>query len=465
MDFSRETYVERRKRLRREVGEGVIVLFGNNDSPVNYPANSYHFRQDSSFMYYTGLSRDGLALVIDCDRDQEILFGDDIDLEDIVWMGYTPSVNDLAESSGITSSEPMAALSRYLVPGIASGSTHILPPYRYDNLLMLVESTGMTSGQIKQKASLKLIKAVISQRSVKTDEEVREIEKACQVGYEMHVAAMRMCRPGVTERDIAGVIEGISLSHGGGFSFLPIVSTHGEIAHGFPRPVPVEPGRLLLVDCGAETLSCYCSDNTRVTPVTGKFDSRQRDIYSIVLAAHDRVIEMARPGVKWRDAHFEAARVMTDGLKDLGLLRGDTDDILDTGAHAIAFTHGLGHMMGMDVHDMEGLGQVYVGFDEEVRPQLDQFGTNFLRCGRRLKKGFVMTDEPGLYFIPQLIDAWRSEGKFTDFINYDKFDSFKDFGGIRLEDDLLITEDGCRVLGPHIPITIDEVESVAGTGL
>lgn len=465
MVFSRETYVSRRRHLRETMGEGVIVLFGNADSPINYPANAYHFRQDSTFMYYTGLNREGLVLVIDCDNEKEYLLGNDIDLDDIVWMGFTPSVHDLAESCGISNSGPMCQLNKYIVPGLANGSTHILPPYRYDNLLMLVESTGLSSAEIRCKSSLKLIKAVIDQRAVKTDAEIVEIEKACVVGYEMHVAAMRMCSAGVTEREIAGTIEGISLSQGGGFSFLPIVSTHGEIAHGFPRPERLEPGRLLLVDAGAETLSCYCSDNTRVTPVNGRFDSRQRDIYSIVLSAHDRVAEIARPGLKWRDAHFEAARVMTEGMKQIGLLHGDTDEILAAGAHAIAFTHGLGHMMGMDVHDMEGLGQVYVGFDEEVQPQLDQFGTNFLRCGRRLQPGFVMTDEPGLYFIPQLIDAWRAEGKFKQFINYDKFEDFKDFGGIRLEDDLLITEAGNRILGPHIPITIEEVEEVAGTGL
>lgn len=463
MYFSKDTYIARRRILRDRVGHGVIVLFGNNDSPVNYPANAYHFRQDSAFMYYTGLVRDGLALVIDCDHGREILFGDDIDLDDIVWMGFTPSVADLAESAGIENSAPMNGLARYLKPGLADGSTRILPPYRYDNLLMLVETTGLTSQQVRDKASVELIKAVVDQRAVKSHAEIKQIEAACEVGHEMHVTAMRMCRPGVSEREIAGVIEGISLAKGGGFSFLPIVSVHGEIQHGFPKPVPMEAGRLLLVDAGAETLSCYCSDNTRVTPVSGKFDARQREIYSIVLAAHDRVAEIARPGLKWRDAHFEAARVITEGMKDLGILHGPTDEILAAGAHAIVFVHGLGHMMGMDVHDMEGLGQVYVGFDDEVRPQLDQFGTNFLRCGRRLQEGWVMTDEPGIYFIPHLIDAWRAEGKFKEFIDYDRLSSYKDFGGIRLEDDLLITADGCRFLGPHIPITIDEVEAVAGT--
>lgn len=462
MVFSKETYIGRRQVLRKRLGHGVAVIFGNNDSPINYPANAYHFRQDSSMMYYTGLDRDGLALVLDCDNDREILFGDDIDLDDIVWMGFTPSVATLAESAGIAHSEPMKGLSRYLKPGIADGTTRILPPYRYDNLLMLAEITGMSAAEVRAHASVELIKAVIDQRAVKTADEVAEIEKACEVGYKMHVTAMGMCRPGVTERDIAGAIEGISLSMGGGFSFLPIVSTHGEIQHGFPKPEPMQAGRLLLVDAGAETLSCYCSDNTRVTPVSGRFDSRQREIYSIVLAAHDRVAEIARPGLKWRDAHFEAARVITNGLKDLDILRGDTEEILAAGAHAITFVHGLGHMMGMDVHDMEGLGQVYVGFDDEVRPQLDQFGTNFLRCGRRLQPGFVMTDEPGIYFIPHLIDAWRAEGKFKEYINYDRLETYKDFGGIRLEDDLLITPDGCRYLGPHIPITIDEVEAMAG---
>lgn len=463
MTFTKETYVERRRELRRRLGHGIALLFGNNDSPINYPANAYHFRQDSAFMYYTGLQRDGLALLIDCDNDREILFGDDIDLDDIVWMGFTPSVAALAESAGIASSEPMSGLARFLKPGIADGSTRILPPYRYDNLLMLVEATGLSSAEVRAKASVELIKAVIDQRAVKTDAEVEQIERACEVGAEMHITAMRMCRPGVSERDIAGAIEGISLSKGGGFSFLPIVSTHGEIAHGFPKPGPMQAGRLLLVDAGAETLSCYCSDNTRVTPVSGRFDTRQREIYEIVLAAHDRVIEIARPGLKWVDAHFEAARVIADGMKQLGLLRGDTDEILAAGAHAIVFTHGLGHMMGMDVHDMEGLGQVYVGFDDEVRPRTDQFGTNFLRCGRRIQKGWVMTDEPGIYFIPQLIDAWKAEGRFKEFINYEAFDAYRDFGGIRLEDDLLITDSGCRVLGPHIPITIAEVEATAGT--
>ncbi len=463
MTFSKETYIERRRILRERLGHGVVVIFGNNDSPVNYPSNTYHFRQDSTMTYYTGLDRNGLALVIDCDHNKEILFGNDIDLDDIVWMGFTPSVATLAETSGIACSEPMKGLERYLKPGIANGTTHILPPYRYDNILMLVEATGLSAAELKAKASLELIKAVIDQRAVKSDVEVAEIEKACQVGYEMHVTAMRMCRPGVTEREIAGTIEGIALAKGGGISFLPIVSTHGEIQHGFPKPVPMEAGRLLLVDCGAESISSYCSDNTRVTPVSGRFDTRQREIYSIVLAAHDRVAEIAHPGLKWRDAHLEAARVITNGLKDLDILRGDTEEILAAGAHAVCFVHGLGHMMGMDVHDMEGLGQIYVGFDDEVRPQLDQFGINFLRCGRRLQKGWVMTDEPGIYFISHLIDTWRSEGKFKNFINYDKLETYKGFGGVRLEDDLLITDEGCRYLGPHIPITIDEVEAIAGT--
>ncbi len=466
MTFPKSTYEERRRALRDRLaaqGGGIILLMGNNDSPINYPANAYHYRQDSNMLYYTGQERDGLALAIDCATGDEILFGNDIDLDDIVWMGFTPSVADLAAESGIAKSLPMSQLKQWLQER-KNAPLHILPPYRPDTVLQLMDLLDKSAAEVKALPSLKLIKAVIDQRAVKTQEEIEEIERACAIGYEMHTMAMRMCRPGVTEREIAGAIEGIALAKGLGFSFQPIVSMHGEIAHGYPKARPLEAGKLLLCDAGAETLGCYASDNTRTMPVSGKFDSRQRDIYSIVRDAHHRVLEVAGPGKKWYDIHFEAARVIADGLKDVGLLKGSTDDILEAGAHAAFFTHGLGHMMGMDVHDMEGLGQIHVGFDEEVQPRLDQFGTNFLRCGRRLQPGWVMTDEPGIYFIPHLLDSWRAEGRHKDFINYDLAETYKDFGGVRLEDDLLVTEDGCRLLGEkQIPIEIDDVEATVGT--
>ncbi len=269
-----------------------------------------------------------------------------------------------------------------------------------------------------------------------------------------------MCAPGVTEQMIGGVITGIAQSFGSQVSFLPIVTMHGEIMHGNPSPRPLVDGRLLLVDAGAETLGNYCSDNTRTMPVSGRFTQRQRDIYQIVADCHDHALTVARPGVKWWDVHMDVCRLMINRLKDLGLMKGDTEEALAAGAHAMFMPHGLGHMMGMDVHDMEGLGQIYVGFDDETRPNLEQFGTNCLRCGRRLEEGFVMTDEPGIYFIPDLIDDWRRRGHNAQFLNFDMLETFKDFGGIRIEDDILITADGCRYLAKEtIPYRIDDVEA------
>ena len=460
MLFPKQTYIERRANLRQRVGSGLILLFGNNDSPVNYPSNGYKFRQDSSFLYYFGLQRDGLAGVIDADSGEEWLIGNDIDIEDIVWFGSVDSVADMAEKAGVGKSAPMSRLDSLIHDARDCGrEIHFLPPYRHDLMIQLMDLTGIHPRDQRAKASLKLIQAVVSQRIVKTPEEVAEIERACAIGYEMHTTAMRMCRPGVTEQEIAGRISGIASSRGCIVSFPSILSMHGEIMHGYPSPQPLEAGRLMLCDCGAETNENYCSDNTRTTPISGHFDARQGDIYQIVVDAHDRAFEIARPDVKWWDVHFEAARVITDGLKALGLMKGNTDDALEAGAHAMFFPHGLGHAMGMDVHDMEGLGQTYVGFDDEVKPRLDQFGTNALRFGRRLKEGYVMTDEPGIYFIPALIDEWRAKGHCKDFLNFDAIERYKDFGGIRIEDDLLITADGCRYLGEKmIPYHIDELE-------
>lgn len=460
MLFSKQTYIARREVLRRRVGSGLILLFGNNDSPANYPGNVYKFRQDSCFLYYFGLHRNGLVGVLDADSGDEYLFGDDIDIEDIVWFGNVDNVQCLAEQTGIGHSAPMTQLQTLVEQARAQGRTvHFLPPYRHDLMIQLMDLTGIHPSRQRAEASVTLIKAVVDQRAVKTAEEIAEIERACAIGYEMHVTAMRMCRPGVTEQEIAGAISGIASSKGCMVSFPPILSMHGEIMHGYPSPRPLEDGRLMLCDAGAETNENYCSDNTRTTPINGRFSQRQRDIYSIVEAGHDYALQIARPGVKWWDVHFGVATLMAERLKDLGLMKGDTEAAVRAGAHALFFPHGLGHMMGMDVHDMEGLGQQYVGFDDEVRPST-QFGTNCLRCGRRLQEGWVMTDEPGIYFIPALIDDWRSQGLHKDFINYDKVETYKDFGGIRLEDDILITADGCRYLGDRlIPYHPDEVEA------
>ncbi|MBQ8938290.1 MAG: aminopeptidase P N-terminal domain-containing protein [Bacteroidaceae bacterium] len=461
MLFSRETYMDRRSVLRQRVQHGLIVLFGNNESPVNYPSNGYKFRQDSTFLYYFGLQRDGLVGVIDADSGDEWLVGDDIDIEDIVWFGSVDSVGDMAAQTGCTKSAPMSRLESLFRDAQDHGrEIHFLPPYRHDLMIQLMDLTGIHPREQRARASLKLIQAVVDQRIVKSPEEVAEIERACAIGYEMHTTAMQLCRPGVTEQEIAGRISGIASSKGCIVSFPSILSMHGEIMHGYPSPRPLEAGRLMLCDCGAETNENYCSDNTRTTPISGRFDSRQRDIYQAVVDAHDHVFEIARPGLKWWDAHFAAARVITERLQDLGLMKGNVDDSLAAGAHALFFPHGLGHAMGMDVHDMEGLGQIYVGFDDEVRPNLNQFGTSALRFGRRLREGYVMTDEPGIYFIPALIDEWRAKGHCAEFLNFDRIETYKDFGGIRIEDDLLITADGCRYLGEKlIPYHIDDLEA------
>jgi len=458
--FDKETYIRRRTELKRLVGSGIVLLFGNNEAPANYPANGYApFRQDSSFLYYFGQHRDGLVGVIDIDNDEEWLFGDDIDVEDIVWMGYTPSVADLAAEVGINKTAPMSKLKDFLNRKSPNGkSYHFLPPYRHDTKIQIMDLLGIHPSKQKETASIDLIKAVVKMRATKEPQEIEAIEKACNVGYAMHTTAQLLIKPGVTERFIGGQVDGIARSLAQGVSFATIFSQHGEIMHGNPSDVPLEDGRLVLCDAGCE-LNDYCSDNTRTMPVNGKFTQRQLEIYSIVEACHDYVLEVAKPGVKYMDVHFAVCRLMTDRLKELGLMKGDTEEAVRAGAHAMFLPHGLGHMMGMDVHDMEGLGQIYVGFDEETRPNLEQFGTNCLRMGRKLEPGFVVTDEPGIYFIPHLIDLWKKEGHCKEFLNFDLLETYKDFGGIRIEDDLLITEDGCRFLGEkRIPYHPKEVE-------
>ena len=459
--FSKETYVRRRAELKKLVGNGLIILFGNNEAPANYPANTYSpMRQDSSFLYYFGQHRDGLVGVIDIDNDIEMLLGDDIDVEDSVWMGFTPSVADLAAEVGITKTAPMKELKAICDKAIAQKQTiHFLPPYRHDTKIQIMDLLGIHPSQQKERASLQLIKAVVKMRSTKEPQEIAAIERACDVGYAMHTTAQLLIKPGVTERFIGGQVDGIARSLAQGVSFATIFTQHGEIMHGSPSDNCLEAGRLALCDAGCE-LDDYCSDNTRTMPVNGKFTQRQKEIYSIVEACHDYVLEVAKPGVKYADVHFAVCRLMTERLKELGLMKGDTDEAVAAGAHAMFLPHGLGHMMGMDVHDMEGLGQIYVGFDEETRPNLEQFGTNCLRMGRKLQEGFVITDEPGIYFIPALIDDWKQSGHCKEFINFELLETYKDFGGVRIEDDILITSDGCRFLGTkRIPYHPADLES------
>ena len=460
--FDTATYIRRRNELKKLVKEGIIILFGNNESPANFPNNGYYpFRQDSSFLYYFGLQRDGLVGIIDIDNDKDILVGNDIDIEDIVWYGSVESMTEMMQRCGAQETLPMKALKTICNEALSKHrKIHFLPPYRHDIKIQVFDLLGVHPIQQKEAASMELIKAVVKMRSVKEQQEIEELERAAVIGYKMHTTAMRLTKPGVTEKFVSGQVDGIAHSYGAMVSFPTIYTQHGEILHGAPSMNKLEDGRLVLCDAGGETLNNYCSDNTRTMPVNGKFTQRQLEIYSIVEACHDYTLELAKPGVKYADVHFAICRLMFDRLKELGLAKGNTEEAVRAGAHAMFLPHGLGHMMGMDVHDMENLDQINVGFDEETRPNLEQFGTNCLRMGRRLEERFVVTDEPGIYFIPALIDEWKAKKHCAEFLNFDKLETYKDFGGIRIEDDVLITKDGCRFIGKdRIPYHPKDVEA------
>ena len=459
--FETSVYKNRRARLKEKVKSGLVLILGNGEAPANYTDNTYKFRQDSSFLYFFGLNQPGFAGVIDIDSGDEYIFGNDVDMDDIIWMGPQPSVKDMAARVGVSKTAPFARLADCMKTAISQGRRiHFLPPYRFRNMLLLEELLGIRPALVKNYASLELIKAVVDLRSVKEPCEIEEITKACNIGYEMHTAAMRNCKPGVKEQYIAGLIEGIAASYGSMVSFPVILSQNGETLHNHDHSQILQEGRMMLTDAGAEEVSHYCSDFTRTVPVGGKFLTRQKEVYNIVLAANNKAIEIAKPGVTYQYVHLEVCKVLAQGLKDLGLMKGDVNEAVAAGAHALFMPHGLGHMMGLDVHDMEDLGQIHVGYDDETRP-IDQFGTSSLRMGRRLQEGFVITDEPGCYFIPALIDQWRAQGIHKEFLNYDKIETFKDFGGIRLEDDILIIPGGSRFLGDkRTPITVEEVEEI-----
>ena len=459
--FSKDVYINRRNKLREKISSGIVLILGNNESSMNYPDNTYKYRQDSNFLYFFGLDHPGFAGVMDVDNNVDYVFGNDVDIDDIIWMGPQPSVKDMAAKVGVENTNPFAKLHDLITEAISKGrKIHFLPPYRYDNIILLEKLTGIHNSVIKNYVSMELVHAVISLRSIKEDCEIAEIDKACNIGYEMHVASMQACKPGIIEQEIAGKIEGIALSYGGQVSFPVILSQNGETLHNHYHGNILKEGKFMLTDAGAETPMHYASDFTRTVPVGGKFTQRQKEVYNIVVAANNHATSLVKPGVTYQSIHLEACKILAAGLKDLGLMKGDVDEAVRQGAHAMFMPHGLGHMMGLDVHDMEDLGQIYVGYDDEIRP-IDQFGTAYLRLGRRLQKGFVITNEPGCYFVPALIDKWRSEKMHMDFINYDKVEAYKDFGGIRLEDDILVTETGSRILGDkRIPITVEEVESV-----
>lgn len=459
--FSKGVYTDRRNRLKKEMKSGLALFIANHEAAMNYPANTYHYRQDSHFSYFFGLPHPGFAGLIDFESGEEILFGNDLDIDDIIWMGPQPSVAEQAEQVGIKKTLAYEKLIETLQQAGTTGrDIHFLPPYRGDMMIELGHLLGFKPSEVKANASMELTKAVIKLKEIKDTLEIAEIEKAVDIAWLMHTTAMKMAKPGMSEQQIAGTIEGIALSLGGSVSFPVILSMDGQILHNHNHHNVLEAGRMLVVDAGAELSSLYDSDITRTLPVGGKFNARQKEIYEIVLKANMDSIAATRPGIEYREMHFIAATCIAEGLKAAGLMKGNVEDAVAAGAHTLFFPHGLGHMLGMDVHDMEGLGENNVGYDEHTK-RASQFGTAYLRLGKKLKPGYVLTNEPGIYFIPALIDKFRSEGQFMDFVNYDKVEKYKDFGGIRIEDDILVTETGQRVLGKPIPKSVADVEETA----
>lgn len=462
--FAPSTYVERRQTLMKKIGSGLILLPGNTFSPNNYPNNAYYFRQDSTFRYFFGLNNPTLVGLIDADAGESMLFGDDFTVEDIIWTGPQPTLRELGAEVGVTQTYPFAAVAEFLSCAVSQGRRiHFLPPYRGETKIQLQEWLGLTPTMIQKCRSVELMFAVAEMREKKSEEEIVEMEKAFQLGYQMHTLAMKMCRPGVVEREIAGAVEGIAKGYGQGVSFPTIVSQHGETLHNLNCDGVLEAGRLLLVDGGAETVSGYCSDHTRTYPVSGRFSDRQRDIYNIVLKAHDDVAAMVAPGMMYQEVHLAAYRSLAEGLIGVGLLKGTVDQIIESGAMTMLMPHGLGHGLGMDVHDCEAMGERSYDFST-LLDQAARSATCVHRATWRLEPGTVLTDEPGIYFIPALIDKCRAEGKYAGLVNYDLLADYYDFGGIRIEDDLLVTPTGNRMLGgeQHIPITVEELEAVVG---
>jgi len=457
--FDRNIYIARRDRLRAEVKSGLALFLGNEESPMNYADNTYHFRQDSSFLYFFGLDFAGLAGVVDLDEGTDTIYGNDLTIEDFVWMGPQPTIRERAAKAGIVRTGTIARLESLLADARAKKRpVHFLPPYRPENMLKLMNWLGVAPGKAASEASVELIRSVVEMRAVKGPEEIAEIEKAVNVSVDMHIAAMRMVKPGVTEAEVAAAVHRVALAAGGDLAFPIIATVHGETLHNHYHGNRLKSGKMFLLDAGAETALHYAGDLSSTMPVDPKFTERQKEIYRITLAAHEAAKRALKPGVAHREVHLLACKTIALGLKDLGLMKGDVDEAVRQGAHALFFPCGEGHMMGLDVHDMEDLGEVYVGY--EGKPKSTQFGLKSLRLARPLQPGFVLTVEPGIYFIPQLIDQWRAEKRLADFLDYDRIEAWKDFGGIRNEENALITVDGYRILGKRKPLTIEDVESV-----
>ena len=460
--FPASTYIERRKRLKDELQSGILLFLGNEQSSINYPDNEYAFRQDSSFLYYWGIDLPGLAAIIDIDQNRETVFGRDLTIEDIIWSGPQMTLEEHCLAAGVEDKRSPDQLEAILREAVQKNrNIHLLPQYRPENLIRIQHLLGLDVAATNQYISPSFIKAVVAQRSIKSAEEIREIEAALDVTHDMQTLAMKISRPGMSEKEVVGAIAGLAYSRTGSMLAYPIIfTTRGQILHNPHHKNLMQTNDLVINDCGCESPMHYASDITRTFPIGGKFTDRQKEIYSIVLNAQIKAVESVRPGIEYREIHISAARNLTMDLIELGLMKGDPDEAVAAGAHALFNPAGLGHMLGLDVHDMEDLGEDYVGYTDTIRRN-PQFGINRLRLARKLESGFVITVEPGMYFIPELIDQWKAEKRFEEFIDYTRVETYRNFGGIRIEDDVLVVDEGRQVLGRPVPKSIAEVEELS----
>ncbi len=456
--FNLSTYVNRRKQLAKHVNRGIILLIGNNESPMNYQDNIYPYRQDSTFLYFFGLQKPKLAATIDCETGECKLFGDDPTIDEIVWTGPQKSLSELGERIGISSIHSFEKVYDTIQHAVSSNQeVHFISPYRHDHLILLADLLNRTIENVNTSFSIKLIEGIVNQRLYKSEEELAEIERAVNVTGEMHLAAMKMAQVGMKEQQVAAKLLEIAISYGGFYSFPPIVTINGETLHNHYYGNTLKKGDMLLVDSGAETEMGYAGDMTRTFPIGQKFTSIQKDVYQMVLNAHQAAIDALKPGIEFKDVHIIACKKLADGMRSLNLMKGNIDEAVEAGAHAMFFQCGLGHLMGLDVHDMENLGEQNVGYTPDMIKST-QFGLKSLRLGRKLEEGMVLTVEPGIYIIPALIDLWKADKKFAEFINYSELEKFRTFGGIRVEEDFVITNTGSRLLGDEISKTVEEVE-------
>ena len=458
--FDKSVYTNRRNILKKTVGSGLILLMGNDESPMNYRDNTYAFRQDSTFLYYFGLDVAGLAAIIDTESGDEIIFGTELTIDDIVWTGLLPSINEMAQQIGVEKTQPYSTIEGFIAKTLSLKRTiHFIPPYRADNAIKLGQWLGVPVQQLSGHVSIPLIKAVVNQRAIKEVRELVEINKAVLTTTNMHLAAMQYARPGMKEYEVAAKVQEAAFTEGGSLAFPIILTVNGETLHNHYHGNTIREGQMILCDAGAENDMHYAGDMTCTFPVGKKFTTKQKEIYEIVLHTHQTAVSLLKPGVLYRDIYIKACETLVEGLKSVNLMQGNASEAVAAGAHAMFFQCGLGHMMGLDVHDMEDLGEQYVGYTDTLRKST-QFGMKSLRLGRALETGFVLTVEPGVYIIPTLIDQWKAEGKFRDFINYDVLETYRDFSGIRIEEDFVITNEGARLLGTALPKTISEVEAI-----